>query len=56
MAKHASSIDQGAASARFILFDHEGGIVSPDQKAAYAAGCWKNFHELGSSWQNGLPV
>jgi glycerol kinase len=32
MPKFIASIDQGTTSTRFIIFDHEGGIVSVDQK------------------------
>ncbi len=32
MQKYAAAIDQGTTSTRFIIFDHEGNIVSVDQK------------------------
>lgn len=58
MTKYVASIDQGTTSTRFIIFDHEGGIVSVDQKEQkqiYPYAGWVE-HDPMEIWVNTREV
>lgn len=58
MTKYVASIDQGTTSTRFIIFDHEGGIVSVDQKEhkqIYPNAGWVE-HDPMEIWVNTREV